>query len=294
MRDELPRITPAMIQLYDDYTHVTLDRRGFMDRLAKLAGSGAAAAAILPLLAANRAKAQITPEDDERLVVDEVSFDGPDGALAGYLAMPADAGSPLSGVLVVHENRGLNPHIRDVTRRMALEGFVALGLDFLSTAGGTPEDEDEARTMIADLDGEVALRSGLAALRYLREHEATNGSVGAIGFCWGGGMVNRLAVSDPELDAAVAFYGPAPDAAAVANIRARLLLHYAGLDERINAGIPDFRAALDDAGVDYELHMYEGTNHAFHNDTSAARYDAPAAELAWSRTVAFLHDSLAN
>lgn len=285
---ERPKITPEMIQLYDEYTHVTLDRRRFMDRLAKLAGSTAAAAAIAPLIAANPAGAALLSPDDPRVETGRVTFPGAGGELAGYLAKPTDRSGKLPAVLVVHENRGLNAHIEDVTRRLALEGFVALGLDFLSPIGGTPADEEKAREMFGQLDRVAALEAGLAAVTWLKGEPDANGKVGAVGFCWGGGMVNQIAVHSPDLSAGVAYYGAQPVAEDAARIKAALLLHYGGLDERINAGIPAFEAALKAAGVDHAVHVYEGANHAFNNDTSAARYDKAAADLAWSRTVEFL------
>lgn len=288
-----PEITQGMIDAYDEYTHLTLDRRGFMQKLTTLAGSGAAAAAILPMLAANQANATIIEETDARLDVSDVTYPGAAGEMKGYLAIPKDAAAKLPAVIIIHENRGLNPHIRDVARRMALEGFVALAPDFLSPNGGTPANEDEARAMFQSLDMANATANGEATRTFLADHEKTNGKVGAIGFCWGGGMVNRMAVASPELGAGVAYYGSQVPAAQVPSIKAPLMLHYASLDERINAGIDAYKAALDANGKAYELHMYEGVNHAFNNDTSAARYDKAAADLAWSRTVEFLKKNLA-
>lgn len=288
-----PEITQAMIDAYDEYTHLTLDRRGFMQKLTTLAGSGAAAAAIMPMLAANQANATIIEENDARLEAEDVTYPGAGGEMKGYLAIPRDAPAELPAVIVIHENRGLNPHIRDVARRMALEGFVALAPDFLSPNGGTPANEDEARAMFQSLDMAAAVANGEATRAFLAGHEKTNGKVGAIGFCWGGGMVNRMAIGSPELRAGVAYYGSQVPAEQVPSIKAPLMLHYAGLDERINAGIDAYKAALDQNGKTYELHMYEGVNHAFNNDTSAARYDKAAADLAWSRTVEFLKKNLA-
>ncbi|MBC2773123.1 dienelactone hydrolase family protein [Rhizobium sp. AQ_MP] len=287
-----PVITQAMIDAYDEYTHLTLDRRGFMQKLTTLAGSGAAAAAIMPMLAANQANAAMVEEGDARLEVADITYPGASGEMKGYLAIPKDAAEKLPAVIVIHENRGLNPHIRDVARRMALEGFVALSPDFLSPNGGTPSNEDEARAMFQSLDMVAAVANGEATRAFLAGHEKTNGKVGAIGFCWGGGMVNRMAVASPELGAGVAYYGSQVPAEQVPAIRAPLMLHYASLDERINAGIDAFKAALDANGKTYELHMYDGVNHAFNNDTSAARYDKAAADLAWSRTVEFLKKNL--
>ncbi|MAS12522.1 MAG: carboxymethylenebutenolidase [Nitratireductor sp.] len=291
MQDQ-PKITQAMIDAYDEYTHLTLDRRAFMNKMTKLAGSGAAAAAIVPMLAANSARAAMVAEDDDRLSSEDITYPGDGGDMAGYLVRPTGAEGKLPAVIVIHENRGLNPHIRDVARRMALEGFVALAPDFLSPSGGTPEDEDKAREMIGQLDGGQTVRNAVATQAFLAGHDATNGNVGAIGFCWGGGLVNQLAVNDPDLDAGVAYYGRQADAAEVAKIEAPLLLHYAGLDERINAGIDAYRTALEEAGKDFTIHVYEGVNHAFNNDTSEARYDKEAADLAWERTVAFLKEQL--
>ena len=288
-----PEITQAMIDAYDEYTHLSLDRRGFMQKLTALAGSGAAAAAVMPMLAASKASAAMVEETDARLDVADVTYPGASGDMKGYLAIPKDAADKLPAVIVIHENRGLNPHIRDVARRMALEGFVALAPDFLSPNGGTPANEDEARAMFQSLDMAGATANGEATRAFLSGHEKTNGKVGAIGFCWGGGMVNRMAVASPELGAGVAYYGSQAPADQVPSIKAPLMLHYASLDERINAGIDAYKAALDANGKTYELHMYDGVNHAFNNDTSAARYDKAAADLAWSRTVEFLKKNLA-
>ena len=288
-----PEITQAMIDAYDEYTHLSLDRRGFMQKLTALAGSGAAAAAVMPMLAASKASAAMVEETDARLDVADVTYPGAAGDMKGFLAIPKDAADKLPAVIVIHENRGLNPHIRDVARRMALEGFVALAPDFLSPNGGTPANEDEARAMFQSLDMAGATANGEATRAFLSGHEKTNGKVGAIGFCWGGGMVNRMAVASPELGAGVAYYGSQAPADQVPSIKAPLMLHYASLDERINAGIDAYKAALDANGKTYELHMYDGVNHAFNNDTSAARYDKAAADLAWSRTVEFLKKNLA-
>jgi carboxymethylenebutenolidase len=289
---EKPRVTQAMIDLYDEYTHLTLDRRGFMDKLAKLTGSAAAAVAVVPLISANAARASQVDPADERLETRTITFPGESGEVEGYLVMPADREGELPAVIVIHENRGLNEHIRDVARRIALEGFVTLAVDFLSPEGGTPEDEDRARELIGGLDRETTVADAVAAVAFLADHEATNGNVGAVGFCWGGGMVNQLAVASEDLDAGVVYYGSSPDSEQVLQISARMLLHYASLDERINAGVPAFEEALRAAGVDYTLHMYDGVNHAFNNDTAAARYDETAANLAFERTIAFFRESL--
>jgi carboxymethylenebutenolidase len=282
------------IRLYDAYTHEHLDRRRFIDRMVQVTGGTAAATAAIAMLENNYAVAAIVPPEDERLTIERVTFTGRTGPVDGYLAMPADATDPLPGIVVIHENRGLNPHIEDVARRAALEGFVAFAPDFLSPLGGTPDDEDQAREMIGQLDGAETVENAAAAVRFLAAHDATTGSVGVTGFCWGGALTNRTAAAVPELGAAVAWYGGQVDAEAAARIQAPLMLHYAELDERINAGIPAYEEALQAADVDYTIHMYEGTNHAFHNDTNEARYDQTAAELAWSRTIAFFNQHLAD
>jgi carboxymethylenebutenolidase len=280
-----------IIDLYDEYTHAPLDRRVFLERLAGLTGSTAAAVALVPLLQANRAAAAVVAADDNRLAAARVAFAGATGELKGYLARPS-AAATLPAVLVIHENRGLNPHIEDVARRVALAGFSALALDFLSPAGGTPENEDQARELIGKLDPTQTLQDALAATSWLRAPERSTGRVGAVGFCWGGGLVGRLATADPKLDAGVVFYGRVPPLEDVPKIKAELLLHYAGNDARINADVPAFRRALDAAGVQHTVHMYSGVEHAFHNDTSAARYSEAAAQRAWQLTVEFLNRTL--
>ena len=288
-----PVITQAMIDAYDEYTHLTLDRRGFMEKLTKLAGSGAAAAAIAPLLTANPAAAEIVPADDARLKGEDVSWPGATGDMMGYLVHPADQSGKLPTVIVIHENRGLNAHTIDVARRVALEGFVALAPDYLSPLGGTPADEEKAREMIGQLDAAQTAVNGVATVDFLQEHELGNGKVGAMGFCWGGGTVNNLAVAAPDLGAGVAYYGRQANTEDVPKIEAALLLHYAGQDERINAGIDAYKAALEAAGKDFTVYIYEGAQHAFNNDTSAARYNKEAADLAWGRTIAFFKEKLA-
>ncbi len=287
-----PAITQAMIDAYDEYTHLTLDRRGFMEKLSKLAGSGAAAAAIAPLLAANSAQAAIVAEDDKRLKTEDITYPGATGDMKGYLIHAADQSGKLPTVIVIHENRGLNAHIRDVARRVALEGFVALAPDFLSPLGGTPADEEKAREMFGQLDPAQTVANEVATLNFLKAHELGTGKVGAMGFCWGGGAVNDLAVASPDLAAGVPYYGRQPKSEDVAKIKAPLLLQYAGQDDRINAGIEAYKKALDDAGKEYTLHIYEGAQHAFNNDTSEARYNKEAAELAWGRTIAFFKEKL--
>ncbi|HSI40857.1 MAG TPA: dienelactone hydrolase family protein [Xanthobacteraceae bacterium] len=277
-----------IIELYDRFTHGQIARRDFMDRLAGLAGSAAAAAAMLPVLTNDYASAAIVAEGDPRLDISEASYQAGGATVRGYLVRPKRVDAKRPAVIVIHENRGLNPHIKDVTRRVAMAGFLAFGVDMLSPDGGTPADEDKARDMIGALDRAATISRLAAAVPFLAGHPASTGSVGAIGFCWGGGMVNALAIASPELKAGVAYYGAQPPADTVPGIKAPLMLHYAGLDERINAGIPAFRAALEKSGKTFELFMYDGVNHAFNNDTGPTRYDKAAAELAWGRTVDFL------
>lgn len=274
-----------IITLFDTYTHGGMSRRAFLDKLTLMAGSAAAASALLPVLENNYAQAAIVAEDDPRLTLSEGEI-AP--GIKGLLAMPKDASGKLPAVLVIHENRGLNPHIKDVTRRMALEGFVAFGADYLAPAGGTPTDEEKAREMIGALKPEEITAYSQAALKALQGHAQGTGKAGAMGFCWGGGAVNALAVAEPSLAAGAAYYGRQAAAADVPKITAPLMLHYASLDERINAGIAEYETALKAANKTYELHMYEGANHAFNNDSNAARYNKEAADLAWGRTVAFL------
>ena len=284
---------PKIVALYDEYTHAPLPRRTFLERLATLAGGTAAAYALLPMLENDYARAAIVAPGDARLAIERVPIRLPGGEMRAYVAVPRAGPSKRAGVIVIHENRGLNAHIEDVARRVALAGFTAVGVDMLHAQGGTPSDEDRAREMIGKVDRGAAVADLAALVDWLRARPDANGRVGAIGFCWGGGLVNRLAVTAPDLKAGVVYYGAQPPAADVPKIKAAMLLHYAGLDDRINAGIPAFEAALKEAGKTYELHVYPNVNHAFNNDTSAARYDQAAAVLAWTRTVSFLKSHLA-
>jgi carboxymethylenebutenolidase len=278
-----------IIDLFDRYTHGGMNRRDFLEKLTLMAGSAAAATALLPALENNYAHAEIVPENDPAIKA-EMAEIAP--GIKGYLVRPAAAGT-YPAVLVIHENRGLNPHIKDVTRRMAKEGFIAFGGDYLTAQGGTPTDEEKAREMIGTLKPEEVLAFSRSAVDALAKLQGSNGKVGAVGFCWGGGAVNALAASgDPNFKAGVAYYGRQAPAADVPGIAAPLLLHYASLDERINAGIAEFEAALKANGKSYEIFMYEGANHAFNNDTNAARYNKEAADLAWGRTVTFLKANL--
>ena len=277
--------------LYDEYTHGLLNRREFLRKLSILAGGAAAAKALLPLLDNDHAKAEVVPKDDPRLHTDHIEYPGATGEVRANLVRPK-GDEKLPGVVVIHENRGLNPYIEDVTRRVALEGFLAIAPDALSPFGGTPDDSDKAPSLIRKLDNQSTIQNYLAAVRYLKTHPVSTGKVGCIGFCWGGGIANQLAVNSPDLLAVVPFYGRQPASEDVSKIKASLLLHYAGLDERINKGIPAFEAALKRASVDYKIYMYEGAKHAFLNDTRADRYNKEAAQLAWQRTISFLKEKL--
>ena len=281
------------IDLFDRYTHGQIKRRDFLEKLTLLAGGTTAASALLPALENNYAKAEMVAENDTRLLPETLSYESTIGKLSGYLVKQKEF-PKAGGVIVISENRGLNPHIKDVARRLATEGFLALAPDYLSIRGGTPNNEDKARDLIDTLKPEETVAISRASLATLAARADCTGKVAAVGFCWGGGKVNELAVAEPALAAGVAYYGAQPKADQVPAIKAPLLLHYAGLDERINAGIPDFEKALRANGKFYELYMYEGANHAFNNDTNAARYNKDAAELAWSRTVEFLRKNLAT
>lgn len=289
-----------IIDLYDAYTHAgmngtpAMSRRVFLKKLGILAGSTTAAMALVPLLENNYAQAAIIAEDDPRIATTAGSYSGAGVDVAFYEAKPSAGNGPLPGVIVIHENRGLNPHIQDVARRFATEGFVALAVDLLSAVGGTPVDENTARGMFGQLGAGVAVAEVQAGLAYLATRGDTNGANGIVGFCWGGGMVNEVAIH-PEtgfLNGAVAYYGAAPSAADVLNVRVPLLLHFGGQDSRINGGIAGYTAALDAAGATYTVHMYDGANHAFNNDTNASRYDKAASDLAWTRTVGFFTETL--
>jgi carboxymethylenebutenolidase len=286
--DEIER---AAIALHDRFTHEGMDRRVFMARLTRIAGSAAAASALLGSVAADAAAAPVIAADDRRIRTRELSWEPrPGRRYTGYNAAPARGGRTLPVVLVIHENRGLNDHIRDVARRLAIAGYSAVAPDFLSPAGGTPAgDEERARTMIGALDMAATVADGAASISWLASAEGGARKVGVVGFCWGGAMVNRLAIAaGPALTAGVSFYGPAPDPSEAARVRAAMLIVLAGLDERVNAtGLP-WAAALKAAGKQVESIVYPGVNHAFHNDTSAERYDKAAAERAWAATLRFL------
>lgn len=276
----------AIINLYDEYTHKPLPREVFLKRLAILAGSTTAALAILPMLENNYAIAATIPEQDIDLYTEDITYDADGITMKAYLAKPKKEGK-YGGIMVIHENRGLNDHIRDVARRAAKAGYVVIAPDALAPEGGTPTDQDKARELFSKIDAKQNLNNFAKGFDYLKSRKDCNGLTGCVGFCWGGALVNQLAVNVPDLKAAVAFYGRQADAADVPKIKAALQLHYGGLDERINAGIPAYEEALKKNKVKYEVYIYEGVNHAFHNDTSGVRYNEPAAKLAWQRTLAF-------
>jgi carboxymethylenebutenolidase len=283
-------MSPEIKDLYEKYARGAMDRREFLGKLAAVAGGAAAAAALLPALEGTPAASQTVPKDDPRLETEYIEYRGKTGKMRAYSARPKDAGK-LAGVIVIHENRGLNLHTEDIARRVALEGFRAIAPDALSPFGGTPENPDEARPLFQKLDREENTKNFVAAVEYLKTGPEATGKVACMGFCWGGGVTNQVAVNAPDLTAAVPFYGSQPAPEDVPKIKAAMLIHYAGNDERIDAGIPAFEEALKKAGVQYKIYMYEGAGHAFMNDTGA-RYDKEAAELAWARTVAFLREEL--
>ncbi len=285
---------PEVLQLFDRYVHGDLSRRGFLDQAGRFAGSPAAAAALLAALSPQFAAAQVVAPTDPRIATRRASFDSPQGhgTVHGLLARPMQPAGKLPAVLVVHENRGLNPHIEDITRRLAVDGFVAFAPDALASYGGYPGNEDDARAAFAMVDQAKARADFVAAARALRTLSESTGKVGVVGFCYGGGMANYLATQLPELAAAVPFYGGQPPAADVPKISAPLLIHYASDDERINAAWPAYEAALKAAGKRYEAHIYPNTQHGFNNDTTP-RFDAAAAKLAWERTLAFFRRHLA-
>ena len=274
----------SIINLYDEYTHKPLSRKTFIKRLILLTGSSTAAMSLLPLLESDYMNTVLAKSDD--LFTEYITYTGVQGEMKAYVARPKEL-KRYPTVVVMHENRGLNAHIEDVTRRAAEAGFLAIAPNALAPLGGTPENEDEARKLFTQLKAEDNLANFIKLFDYLPSRKDSNGKYGCVGFCWGGAMANSLAVNVSALKAAVAFYGRQPDAADVPKIKAALQLHYASLDERVNAGIPAFEEALKKNDKTYQLFMYEGVNHAFHNNTSAARYNEAAAKLAWERTIAF-------
>jgi len=273
-----------IINLYDAYVRGGMDRRAFLDRLAATVGGAAAALALLPALEAASGQDPIVAPDDKRLVTGKAEYDAAGTKMHGYLARQT-GGRKRPGVIVISENRGLNAHIEDVARRFAVDGFLAYAPDALSAQGGTPADQAEAVKMMSSLNAADTVARLAAAVKFIATHAESTGKVGVVGFCWGGGMVNRLAAAGTTLNAGVSYYGSQLPAAEVPKISCPLMLHYGSLDTRINAGIPDFEAALKEHKKTYELFMYEGANHAFNNNTNATRYHKEAAELAWKRTL---------
>jgi carboxymethylenebutenolidase len=292
-RQKAANFSKEVLALFDGYVHGFIDRRAFLEGAAKVVGGGAAAVAVLDALQPQYAWAAQVEEEDERIRAEYVEYDSPDGSgtMRGYMAVPEGATGAKPAVLVIHENRGLNPYVEDVVRRFAAADFVALGPDALTPLGGYPGNDDDGRTMQRELDRDVMMEDWVAAFEFLRTQSTSNGRVGAVGFCYGGGVVNQLAVRLPNLGAGAPFYGAAPASESVAQIQAPLLIHYGGLDERVNAGWPDYQAALDAGGKTYAMHMYEGANHGFHNDTTP-RFDEAAAMVAQERTVAFFNEHL--
>lgn len=282
-----------ILEIYDGYVHGKMSKREFMSQAGRYAAAGVTGAMILEQLQPNYALAQQVAPDDPAIVTETVSYDSPEGngTISGLMARPAGASGPLPAVLVIHENRGLNPYIEDVVRRTAKAGYLAFGPDGLSPLGGYPGNDEDGREMQRQIDGARLMADFFAAYEFLRDHPDSTGRAGCVGFCYGGGVCNALAVAYPDLAASVPFYGRQADAADVPSIRAPLLLHYAGLDERINAGWPAYRDALDANGKTYTAHIYPDVNHGFHNDTTP-RYDEAAATLAWDRTLAFFSEHM--
>ena len=281
-----------IIHLFDEYTHQPLTRKEFMEKLVQLAGSTVLATAALAVLEPGYAQAATVAPEDHDLLSEEVSWPGDDDTTMKGLLVRPKGRKKRGAVVVIHENRGLTPHIKDVTRRVAQAGYLALGVDALSVFGGTPADEDKGRELIGQLNAMKNLNNYLRALDYLRNRPDCNGKTGCVGFCWGGAMANKLAIADPRLNAAVAYYGTQPKEGDLSKIKARLLLHYAGLDERVNAGLNAYAIGLTTAGIQFDQYMYDGVNHAFNNDSSPARYNAEAAQLAWERTLKLFRQTL--
>ena len=282
-----------LLILFDAYVHGKIDRRGFLDRAQKFAVGGMTAAGLLTALSPDFARAQVVPKDDVRIKTEVLEYASPNGSgtVKGYLAKPANMTGKLPVVLVVHENRGLNPHIEDITRRLALDNFVAFAPDALTPLGGYPGDEDKAREQFSKLDQKKTTEDFVAAANFLKARPESNGKLGAVGFCFGGGVVHMLSTRLPELNAGVPFYGNHPAAGDAVRVKAPLLIHFAGVDERINAGWPAYEAALKTANANYNAHTYAGTQHGFNNDTTP-RFDATAAKLAWGRTLEFFNKNL--
>ena len=282
-----------LLNLFDEYVHGAVDRRGFLDRATKFAVGGVTSAMLLDALSPRFAEAQQVAKDDKRLKTEYLGYPSPAGSpkTRGYLVRPANATGKLPGIVVIHENRGLNPHIEDIARRLALDNFMAFAPDALAPLGGYPGDEDKARELFPKLDQTKIREDFVAAASYLKGRSDCTGKIGAVGFCYGGGIAAMLATRLPDLAAAVPFYGNQPRAEDVPNIKAALLIHYAGADERINAGWPAFEAALKANNINYTMHMYPGAQHGFNNDTTP-RFDPASAALAWQRTVEFFNQRL--
>ena len=282
-----------LLILFDAYVHGGLDRRGFLEKAQKFAVGGVTAGMLLASLQPNFALGQVVPKDDKRIKTEMLGYASPAGSgnMKGYLAMPANASGKLPGILVVHENRGLNPHIEDIARRLALDNFIAFAPDALTPLGGYPGDEDKARELFGKLDQSKTREDFVAGATVLKARPECSGKYGAVGFCFGGGMVHTLATRLPDLGAGVPFYGNQPAAADAVKVKAQLQMHFAGEDERINAAWPTYEAALKAAGARYTAYQYAGTQHGFNNDTTP-RFDAPAAKLAWERTLAFFNQNL--
>lgn len=294
----MPRMTAAdfdqeLLILFDAYVHGDLDRRGFLERAGKFAVGGMTAAGLLTALSPNFAAAQVVPKDDARIKTEIVDVPSPSGygSLKAYVAKPANAAGKLPSVLVIHENRGLNPHIEDITRRLALDGYLAFAPDALAPLGGYPGDEDKARAMFATLDQTKTRQDMIASAKALMARADSTGRVGVVGFCYGGGVAHMLATELPELAAAVPYYGNVPPTDDAAKVKTPLLIHFAGMDDRINKAWPPYEAALKAAGAPFTAFTYSGTQHGFNNDTTP-RYDAAAATLSWDRTMAFFKERL--
>ena len=294
----MPRLTAAdfdqeLLILFDAYVHGGIDRRGFLDRAQKFAVGGVTASMLLASLSPNFAAAQVVPKDDKRIKTEMLTYASPagSGSMRGYLAMPANASGKLPGVLVIHENRGLNPHTEDIARRLALDNFIAFAPDALTPLGGYPGDEDKARELFPKLDQAKTREDFVMAAKVLKDRPDCSGKYGAVGFCYGGGMVHILSTRLPDLGAGVPFYGNHPAVEEAAKVKSPLLIHFAAVDERINAAWPGYETALKAAGVRYTAHQYPGTQHGFNNDTTP-RFDAAAAKLAWDRTLAFFNQHL--
>jgi carboxymethylenebutenolidase len=282
-----------LLDIFHEYQHGDIDRRTFMDRIGKFAVGGLTAAAIFETLAPNYAWAQQVPKDDPRIKTSYETVPSPqgNGSIKGYLTRPANASGKLPGVLVIHENRGLNPYIEDVARRFAVANFIAYAPDGLTSVGGYPGDDEKGAAKFREVNGPKMMEDFVAAAGWLKSHPQCSGKLGAIGFCFGGGIVNQLAVRMPDLGAGAPFYGRQPSAEDAAKIKAPLMLHYAGNDQGVNQGIPAYEAALKANNKKYQLFVYEGTQHGFHNDTTP-RHDEAAAKLAWNRSVEFFNKNL--